>query len=72
MNLFYVMNPDTTVLTMQVVYAISVLVIACFYNGNIKLFRTLSLIISFIPLFWSLYLGVYMMVQVINFKWFVI
>lgn len=56
MSFYYLINPDTTVLAMQVVFAISVLTIACFYNGNIKLFRTLSLAISFIPLFWSLYL----------------
>jgi proton-translocating NADH-quinone oxidoreductase chain M len=80
------LSPDTTVLTMQVVFAISVLILAgashqpqprsgvavYVYDGpattgviasnrhinsnNIMKIRVLSLGISFIPLFWSLYL----------------
>lgn len=52
--------PETTVLNMQVVYAISVLVLACFTNNNVSKasigFRQLSVAVSFIPLFWSLYI----------------
>ena len=61
------LSPDTTVLAMQVVFALCVLILTCFYTGAVNLknkgvlnagirFRMLSLIISFIPLFWSLYL----------------
>src|SRR5574339_1214634 len=61
------LSPDTTVLAMQVVFALCVLILTCFYTVAVNLknkgvlnagirFRMLSLIISFIPLFWSLYL----------------
>jgi proton-translocating NADH-quinone oxidoreductase chain M len=56
MSFSFLFNMDTTVLAMQVVFAMSVLLLSCFYNGNIALFRALTLIVSFIPLFWSLYL----------------
>jgi proton-translocating NADH-quinone oxidoreductase chain M len=69
-------SPDTTVLTMQVFFSISVLILACLWNGSrfslriwlrdgtketagvgeLVSFRVLSLGLSFIPLFWSLYL----------------
>lgn len=49
-------SPETTVLMMQVVFIFSVFILACFYNGDLIKFRALSLAISFVPLFWSLYL----------------
>ncbi len=45
----------TTVLAMQVVFALSVFIVSCFYSNNLKSFRILSLGVSLIPLFWSLY-----------------
>jgi proton-translocating NADH-quinone oxidoreductase chain M len=55
------LSPNTTVLMMQVVFSISVFLFACVYNGKPNGFvnsnlRNFSLGITFIPLFWSLYL----------------
>ncbi len=68
----FFLSETTTVLAMQVVFALSVLIVSCFYpfssallgrevrnpassGGRLKSFRILSLGVSLIPLFWSLY-----------------
>jgi proton-translocating NADH-quinone oxidoreductase chain M len=57
----FFLSETTTVLAMQVVFALSVLIVSCFYPSSsegrdrLKSFRILSLGVSLIPLFWSLY-----------------
>jgi hypothetical protein len=71
-----VTSPQSTVLTMLVVFTLSVLLVACVPTlsrslatlapsgasfalslpWGMYLFRSLSLLVSFIPVFWSLYL----------------
>jgi proton-translocating NADH-quinone oxidoreductase chain M len=53
--LSFFLSETTTVLAMQVVFAFSVFLVSCFYGYNLKSFRILSLGVSLIPLFWSLY-----------------
>lgn len=56
-DMFYLItNTGTTVLTMQVVYALSVLVVAFLNNGDITRLRQWSLIASMIPMIWSLWI----------------
>src|SRR6476469_4554114 len=52
----FLFKPETTVLAMQVVYALLVLLVCFMYNGDIDRYRKLTLYISMIPMIWSLYI----------------
>lgn len=52
----FCLSPDTTVLALLVVFTLSTLVVACIPASSHGMFRTASLLVSMIPLFWSLYL----------------
>jgi proton-translocating NADH-quinone oxidoreductase chain M len=54
MSFNFLFDLNSTVLTMQVVFAVCVLFISCFFANNILIYRFFTLAISFIPLFWSL------------------
>lgn len=50
------LSPDTTVLAMLVVFTLSIFGVTCIPASSHGLFRSASLVVSMIPLFWSLYL----------------
>lgn len=52
----FCLSPDTTVLALLVVFTMSIFGVACIPAGSHGLFRSYSLIVSMVPLFWSLYL----------------
>lgn len=56
MFLNFLFNQDTTLVSLLVIFAFLIALLYVVPVVNIKLFRVLSLIFSFVPLFWSLYL----------------
>jgi proton-translocating NADH-quinone oxidoreductase chain M len=52
------LSPDTTVLAMLVVFTLSIFVVSCIPSNNHNLYRTASLLVTMIPLFWGLWLWV--------------
>ena len=50
------LSPDTTVLAMLVVFTLSIFIVSCIPSNNPNLYRSASLIVTMIPLFWSLWL----------------
>ena len=52
----FIASPDTTVLALLVVFSFSIFATACIPNSHYNIFRITSLLVTLIPLFWSLYL----------------
>ena len=58
MFLQYLFNQDTTIVSLLLVFTLACVLLMFIPTTNYNLFRSLSLFVSFIPLFWSIYLWV--------------
>ncbi len=56
MFLDFLFNPDTTIVSFLILFTFALGLLFLIPTTNIALFRILSLLVSFIPLFWSLWL----------------
>lgn len=48
-------SPDTTIVSLLLVFTLCCLLLLLIPSTHYNLFRTLSLVVSFVPLFWSIY-----------------